>query len=48
VEVLGSEGPEAVARVPKKTAKRNHTVGPAAAARLRSVLTSEDPDFVGS
>lgn len=48
VDVLGSEGPEAVARVPKKTAKGNHTVGPAAAARLRSVLTSTNPGFVGS
>ena len=44
---LQSEGPDCVARVPKKTAKER-SVGPAAAARLRSLLTSENPDFVGS
>ena len=47
VERLQSEGPDCVARVPKKTAKER-CVGPAAAARLRSLLTSENPDFVGS
>ena len=47
VEALRSEGPDCVARVPKKTAKER-CVGPAAAARLRSLLTSENPDFVGS
>ena len=47
VEALRSEGPDCVARVQKKTAKER-CVGPAAAARLRSLLTSENPDFVGS
>ena len=47
VAALQSEGPDCVARVPKKTAKER-CVGPAAAARLRSLLTSENPDFVGS
>ena len=47
VEALRSEGPDCVARVPKKTAKER-CVGPAAASRLRSLLTSENPDFVGS
>ena len=47
VERLQSEGPDCVARVQKKTAKER-CVGPAAAARLRSLLASENPDFVGS